>query len=107
MLSIPSDVRGLRRLDAGGAYWWHASHPGLPLGIVSGNGRIEADEIDIDTKFAGRIAEMLADEGDMVRKREAHSCLSTAPVALSLKPKPTQRRAEFAGMAVAAPSPAQ
>ena len=35
----------------GGAYWWHARQGGLPLGIVSGNGRIEADEIDIDTKF--------------------------------------------------------
>jgi HlyD family secretion protein len=35
----------------------------LPPGIASGNGRIEADEIDIVTKFAGRISEMLADEG--------------------------------------------
>jgi multidrug efflux pump subunit AcrA (membrane-fusion protein) len=32
-----------------------------------GNGRIEADEIDIDTKFAGRIAEIRADQGDMVK----------------------------------------
>jgi hypothetical protein len=29
------------------------------------------------------------------------------PVAPSLKPKPAQRRAEFAGMAVAAPAPTQ
>ena len=33
---------------------------------LSGNGRIEADEIDIATKFAGRVAELLADEGDAV-----------------------------------------
>ena len=50
-----------------GAWWWHSRQGGVPLGIVSGNGRIEADEIDIDTKFAGRIAEMFADEGDMVK----------------------------------------
>ena len=50
----------------GGAYWWHIHHPGLPIGIVSGNGRIEAQEIDIDTKFAGRVIERLVDEGDMV-----------------------------------------
>ena len=42
--------------------------PSLPPGIAVGNGRLEADEIDISTKFAGRIAEMLVDEGDMVEK---------------------------------------
>ena len=54
-------------VGAGVAYWQHMRQIGLPIGIVSGNGRIEADEIDTDTKFAGRIAEMLADEGDMVK----------------------------------------
>ena len=39
----------------------------LPPGIVAGNGRIEADQIDIATKFAGRVAELLVDEGDMVK----------------------------------------
>src|SRR5207342_2151717 len=48
-------------------YWWQHSRSQLPPGIASGNGRIEADKIDIDTKFAGRIAEILADEGDMVK----------------------------------------
>jgi HlyD family secretion protein len=33
-----------------------------------GHLRIEADPIDIDTKFAGRIAEMFVDEGDMGSK---------------------------------------
>jgi len=39
-------------------YWWFSSQPALPAGIVSGDGRREADEIDIDTKF----------EGDLVRQ---------------------------------------
>ena len=39
-------------------YWWQRLHPQLPSGIALGNGRLEADEIDIDTKYAGRIAEM-------------------------------------------------
>ena len=51
----------------GGLYWWFGTGTGLPAGIARANGRIEADEIDIDTKFAGRIAEILADEGDMVK----------------------------------------
>src|SRR6266508_3053326 len=47
----------------GGGYWWLHSGPGMPPGIASGNGRLEADAIDIDTKFAGRIAQLFADEG--------------------------------------------
>ena len=47
----------------GGAayYGWQRLHPPLPPGIAFGNGRLEADEINIDTKYAGRISEMLAD----------------------------------------------
>ena len=53
---------------AGGGYyaWMKLQAPGLPPGIASGNGRIEATEIDVDTKIAGRIAEILAKEGDFV-----------------------------------------
>jgi HlyD family secretion protein len=40
----------------------------LPKGIVSANGRIEAQEYDIATKRGGRISKVLADEGDPVRK---------------------------------------
>lgn len=42
-----------------------ASH--LPKGIVSGNGRIEAVQIDISTKIAGRVKGVSAREGDLVR----------------------------------------
>ena len=43
----------------------------LPPGIVSGNGRIEAIEVDITTKFGGRIASVLASEGDTVDVNQA------------------------------------
>ncbi len=69
----------------GGAYWWHTRQGGLPLGIASGNGRIVADEIDIDTKFAGRIAEMLADEGDMVKAAQVVARMDTQDLAASLR----------------------
>jgi HlyD family secretion protein len=49
-----------------GADWWLQRPPGLPPGFASVNGRLEADEIDIATKFAGRVAEIRADEGDRV-----------------------------------------
>ncbi|MFA6162593.1 MAG: HlyD family efflux transporter periplasmic adaptor subunit [Methylobacter sp.] len=47
--------------------WWVLRPSGLPAGIVSGNGRIEATEIDIATKTPGRIVEILAREGDFVK----------------------------------------
>jgi HlyD family secretion protein len=63
---------------AGGGYkWWKQAQSALPAGIVSGNGRIEADEIDIDTKFAGRIAELFVDEGDMVTKGQVLARMDT------------------------------
>jgi len=68
-----------------GFYWWKHSQSLLPPGIAWGNGRIEADEIDIDTKFAGRIAELLADEGDMVKAGQIVARMDTQDLAASLK----------------------
>jgi HlyD family secretion protein len=74
-------------LAAGGGayYWWKQSQDQLPPGIVSSNGRIEADEIDIDTKFAGRLAELLADEGDMVTAGQVVARMDTRDLEASLK----------------------
>ena len=44
---------------------WIKKEP-FPDGIASGNGRIEATEIDIATKFPGRISEVLFREGDFL-----------------------------------------
>jgi len=70
----------------GGAYyWWKQSRDQLPPGIVSSNGRIEADEIDIDTKFAGRLVELRADEGDMVTAGQVVARMDTKDLEASLK----------------------
>ena len=70
----------------GGAYyWWKQSQEALPAGIVSSNGRIEADEIDIDTKFPGRLAERLVDEGDMVTAGQVVARMDTKDLEASLK----------------------
>ncbi len=39
----------------------------LPPGLTAANGRIEAAEIDIATKVAGRVIEVLVHEGDLVK----------------------------------------
>lgn len=46
--------------------WQRLGGSELPSGFASGNGRIEAAEIDISTKVAGRLGDVLVDEGDFV-----------------------------------------
>lgn len=47
--------------------WWEqANQPGFGPDFASGNGRIEATEIDIATKIAGRVREILVEEGEFV-----------------------------------------
>ncbi len=46
--------------------WQQREDTGLPVGFASGNGRIEANEIDIATKFAGRLKEITIHQGDNV-----------------------------------------
>jgi len=57
----------------------------LPPGIAYGNGRLEADAINIDTKYAGRIAELFADEGDLVKGGQVVARMDTQDLAASLK----------------------
>lgn len=91
-------IRGRRRLrlwvallaivlaaGGGGLYWWKHSQSQLPPGISWGNGRLEADEIDIDTKFAGRIAELHADIGDMVTAGQVVARMDTKDIQQSLR----------------------
>lgn len=69
----------------GGTYWWLRSGPAVPASIVFGNGRLEADEIDIDTKFAGRIARVLVDEGDLVSAGQVVAVMDTRDLEASFK----------------------
>ena len=56
---------GLALLAA--AAWWQLRPDKLGEGFASGNGRIEATEVDVATKLAGRIASIAVDEGDFVQ----------------------------------------
>lgn len=50
----------------------------LPDYLTEGNGRLEATQIDIATKLAGRLAEVLAHEGDIVEAGAVVARLDTA-----------------------------
>lgn len=65
-------------------YWWSQLRTRLPPGIAWGNGRIEADAIDISTKFAGRIAELRAQEGDLVKGGQILARMDTSDLEASL-----------------------
>jgi HlyD family secretion protein len=65
-------------LVAGGFYGWeHLAGNTYPQGLASGNGRIEATEIDVATKLPGRVGEILVQEGDFV---EAGQVLATMQI---------------------------
>lgn len=51
---------------AGGFYLYQHRTSGLPAGFAAGNGRLEAIEVDVATKIAGRLADLAPHEGDWV-----------------------------------------
>ncbi|MBU6490159.1 MAG: HlyD family efflux transporter periplasmic adaptor subunit [Burkholderiales bacterium] len=52
---------------AGGYAWLNSRPSGPGEGFASGNGRIEATEIDVATKLPGRVDSIFVDEGDFVK----------------------------------------
>ena len=57
----------LAAVAAAGAYAWATLRPQGPgEGFVSGNGRIEATEVDVAAKLGGRVQSILVKEGDFV-----------------------------------------
>ena len=59
------------------AAWWMLRPPGVPAGFASSNGRIEATEVDIATKTAGRIDTILVKEGQFVRQGDVLARMDT------------------------------
>jgi HlyD family secretion protein len=54
-------------IAVGGYFGWrYYADRGPGAGFVNGNGRIEATEIDVATKLAGRVQDVLVKEGDFV-----------------------------------------
>jgi HlyD family secretion protein len=84
---------------AGALAWWFYLRPApLPEGIVSGNGRIEAEQIDVATKMAGRVIEVLTAEGQTVAAGAVVARLDAASAEAQLQAALAQvREAEQAG----------
>jgi HlyD family secretion protein len=74
-------VAGLLGLAA----WWLLRPASIGDGFASGNGRIEATEIDVATRIPGRIAEILVEEGDFVHAGDVLARMDTATLAAQRK----------------------
>ena len=67
-----------------GWQWWQGQKTALPADLAYGNGRIEADQVDIATKYAGRVLEMLAREGDLVEPGQVLARMDSAELEAEL-----------------------
>ncbi len=63
---------------AGYVAWKQYEASALPAGIVSINGRVEATQVDISTKIAGRVIEIIPHEGDIVSPGEVVARIDTS-----------------------------
>lgn len=80
----------LALLAAGVFGYWKSLTARLPAGLAMGNGRLEATEVQVASKQPGRLAEVLVDEGDRVRKGQLLARLDTR----TLEAQRTQAEAE-------------
>ena len=80
-------------LAAVGLGWWFYIRGGdEDAGLASGNGRIEATEIDIATKIAGRIQEILVNEGDFVTEGQVLARIQSESLEAQLAEAQAQHR---------------
>ncbi|WP_245185654.1 HlyD family secretion protein [Falsiroseomonas frigidaquae] len=79
-------------LAAGGWSWWQGRQARLPEGIAFGNGRLEAEQVDVATKYAGRVIEILAREGDMVEVGQILAQMDTAELEAQLRQAEAETR---------------
>jgi HlyD family secretion protein len=76
---------------AGGAwYWWQQRLNALPAGIFDINGRVEATQVDIATKIAGRVIDIRFHEGDTVALGDVYALLDKEEIEAQLRQSEAQ-----------------
>lgn len=84
---------------AGYVVWRDLQGTGLPEGFARANGRLEAEQVEIATKFAGRVAEVLVEEGQTVDAGTVVARMDTRELDAQLRAAEAQaRRAEHEKM---------
>jgi HlyD family secretion protein len=83
------------------AAWYIFSTPPLPPGFARGNGRLEATEYFISTKYPGRIKEVLFNEGDTVEAGQVVARMDTSALDAQLREAEAQIRTAIENRKVA------
>lgn len=78
---------------AGVTAWFFLSKPALPAGFAGGNGRLEANQVYISTKYPGRITQVLVNEGDTVEPGQVLARMDTSALDAQLREAEAQIRA--------------
>lgn len=68
-----------------GVAWWLLSTPKLPPGFAGGNGRLEAQQVDVAAKYAGRLKTVTPREGDTVEAGQVVATIDTEPLEAQLR----------------------
>ena len=101
---IKTGIRGVAAaivIGLGVWAWWHFQPQDLPDGFAAGNGRIEAVEIDIAAKTAGRVREIVVNEGEFVRAGQVLAKMDTAVLEAQLQEAEAQLRRALIGIETA------
>lgn len=69
----------------GAVAWWLLSKPALPPGFAGGNGRLEAQRVDIAAKYAGRLLTVVPHEGDTVEAGQVVATIDIEPLRAQLR----------------------
>ncbi|SIO53480.1 HlyD family secretion protein [Rhodovulum sp. ES.010] len=72
-------------LATGAGYVLFLQKDGVPPGFATANGRIEAERVDVATKFGGRLSEILVSEGDRVEAGQILARLDDAQLQAQLR----------------------
>lgn len=69
---------------AAGYVYWLGEQDRVPTGLSRANGRIEVERVDITSKYAGRLGEVLVNEGANVARGEVLARLDTTEIQAQL-----------------------
>jgi HlyD family secretion protein len=83
---------GAALVIGGGVTWYMLSRPALPAGFAAGNGRLEANEVYVATKYAGRVKDVLFNEGDTVEAGAVVAHIDTTALEAQLRQAQAQIR---------------
>lgn len=98
---LPGTIVALAIAAGGFLAWQRLESPSLGEAFASGNGRIEAVEIDVATKTAGRIKEILAHEGSFVKGGEVLARMDTNALQTQLREADAQLKRAVIGVETA------